>query len=290
MRNIIIDNIFELMKKNKKIFFLTADMGINLVEKFEHKFPERFLNVGIAEQNIIGIASGLSNCGYIPFVYTISNFLIHRCFEQIRNDISLHKKKIVLVGTSCGFDNSPLGPTHHMVDDWGHIKILPEFQVYCPSSNEYSKNITKKIIKIKKPVFLRIPKGDYNDIKTNKDIVHFKKNREKLLVTYGNMTKECFPIYKNSEISLLVLNKLHPLKSNISKILTKYNKIYVAEDHFSSSGLYGSLCELMINFNKKINIFPIGPIGFNLKVGETPEFLMRQHKIDKDSIQKKIKS
>ena len=104
------------------------------------------------------------------------------------------------------------------------------------------------------------------------------------------MTKECFPIYKNSEISLLVLNKLHPLKSNISKILTKYNKIYVVEDHFSSSGLYGSLCELMINFNKKINIFPIGPIGFNLKVGETPEFLMRQHKIDKDSIQKKIKS
>ena len=67
MRNIIIDNIFSLMKKNKSIFFLTADMGINLVEKFEEKFPKRFLNVGIAEQNLVGIASGLSNCGFTPF-------------------------------------------------------------------------------------------------------------------------------------------------------------------------------------------------------------------------------
>lgn len=105
------------MKKNEKIFFLTADMGINLVEKFVKDFPNRYLNVGIAEQNLISISAGLINLGYIPVAYTISNFLIHRCYEQLRNDIVLHNYPIVLLGTSSGYDNAPLGPTHHMIDD-----------------------------------------------------------------------------------------------------------------------------------------------------------------------------
>ena len=90
MRNLVIKKIHELMKTNKKIFFLTADMGINLVEIFEQDFPKRYLNVGIAEQNLISIAAGLANLGFIPVAYTISNFLVHRCLEQIRNDIVLH--------------------------------------------------------------------------------------------------------------------------------------------------------------------------------------------------------
>ena len=102
------------------------------------------------------------------------------------------------------------------------------------------------------------------------------------------MTKECFPIYKRHRISLLVLNKLHPLERNIFRILIKYKKIFVVEDHFSSSGLYGSLCELMINFKKKIIIYPLGPKGYNLKVGQSPQFLMKQHKIDQNSIVKKL--
>ena len=90
MRNAIIDQIHKEMKIDKNIFFLTADMGINLVEKIEIDFPDRFLNVGIAEQNLIGVASGLINLNFKVVVYTISNFLVHRCFEQLRNDISLH--------------------------------------------------------------------------------------------------------------------------------------------------------------------------------------------------------
>ena len=100
MRNQIIDQIHNEMKKDEKIFFLTADMGINLVEKIKNDYPDRYLNVGIAEQNLIGVASGLINVGYRVVTYTISNFLVHRCFEQLRNDISLHKKAILMVGTS----------------------------------------------------------------------------------------------------------------------------------------------------------------------------------------------
>ena len=124
MRNAIVNHIYKLMHKNKRIFFLTGDMGINLVEKFEEKFPERFLNVGIAEQNLIGVSAGLYNAGYLPFAYAISNFITQRCLEQIRNDIILHNYPITLIGTSTGFDNATLGPTHHVVDDWGVLKVF----------------------------------------------------------------------------------------------------------------------------------------------------------------------
>jgi len=87
VRGKILNALLARMKTDERLFFLTGDMGINLVEPIEEAFPKRFLNVGIAEQNLIGVAGGLCNLGFLPVVYTISNFLIHRCLEQIRDDI-----------------------------------------------------------------------------------------------------------------------------------------------------------------------------------------------------------
>lgn len=200
MRQKIIDKIFHLMNEDERIFFLTADMGINLVEKFEEKFPKRYLNVGIAEQNLIGICSGLYNMGYLPFAYTISNFLIHRCFEQIRNDISLHSYPITLIGTSVGFDNSPLGPTHHVIDDWGILKSLPGFQVYCPGSSEYALSLIPKVIKEKKPSYIRIPKGSFEDPKTDSDFYYKKGDYKKtIILTYGGPSQEILKVYRKKK-------------------------------------------------------------------------------------------
>ena len=93
------------MRKDEKIFFLMADTGYNLVEPLFEEFPDRTLNVGIAEQNMIGIAAGLVNMGFKPVCYAISQFLIHRCYEQIRNDLCHHDYPVILVGTSTGLDN-----------------------------------------------------------------------------------------------------------------------------------------------------------------------------------------
>ena len=91
MRVIFFDKLIELMRTDSSIFFLTGDTGFHLVEPIFEEFPDRSLNVGVAEQNMIGIASGLVNAGFIPVCYAITNFLIERCFEQIRNDICLHE-------------------------------------------------------------------------------------------------------------------------------------------------------------------------------------------------------
>lgn len=286
MRNIIINSIYGLMKKNKKIFFLTADMGINLVEKFQKEYPNRYLNVGISEQNLIGVAAGLCKIGYRPFLYTISNFIIHRCFEQIRNDIVLHNLPITLIGTSTGFDNASLGPTHHVIDDWGPLKSFPGIDIYCPSSKKYSQNIIKKILLNNRPSYIRIPKGSFDKIKTNKDYHYLKRSPKKIiLVSYGYGAEICFEFFKNKNISSLIINKLHPIKKNlIKKILTKYKKIIIFEDQLKGNNLYNSIAEIMINQNKNTNLLGLAPKYYEVKNGVNKEYYLKKHKIDRKSI------
>lgn len=290
MRNQIIDQIYIEMKKDKNIFFLTADMGINLVEKIEKDYPERFLNVGIAEQNLIGVASGLINSGFKVVAYTISNFLVHRCFEQLRNDISLHKKPIVMIGTSCGFDNAPLGPTHHIIDDWGYVKNLPGFNVYCPSNISYCDNLFSELINLKKSIYLRIPKGGFDNINEKSDFQFLEKKSDNIFLTYGALVEELYPLYKEHNQSMLVFNKLHPIdKSKIINILEKYKKVYIVEDHFSSNGLYDSICKLIVNYNVSFKLKSFSPEDYDLKVGTNINYFFKLNNLDLDSFKLLVK-
>ena len=290
MRNQIIDQIYIEMKKDKNIFFLTADMGINLVEKIEKDYPERFLNVGIAEQNLIGVASGLINSGFKVVAYTISNFLVHRCFEQLRNDISLHKKPIVMIGTSCGFDNAPLGPTHHIIDDWGYVKNLPGFNVYCPSNISYCDNLFSELINLKKSIYLRIPKGGFDNINEKRDFQFLEKKSDNIFLTYGALVEELYPLYKEHNQSMLVFNKLHPIdKSKIINILEKYKKVYIVEDHFSSNGLYDSICKLIVNYNVSFKLKSFSPEDYDLKVGTNINYFFKLNNLDLDSFKLLVK-
>ncbi|MDA7719312.1 hypothetical protein N8815_02085 [Candidatus Pelagibacter sp.] len=290
MRNQIIDQIYIEMKKDKNIFFLTADMGINLVEKIQNDYPDRFLNVGIAEQNLIGVASGLINSGFKVVAYTISNFLVHRCFEQLRNDISLHKKPIVMIGTSCGFDNAPLGPTHHIIDDWGYVKNLPGFNVYCPSNISYCDNLFSELINLKKSIYLRIPKGGFDNIYEKSDFQFLEKKSDNIFLTYGALVEELYPLYKEHNQSMLVFNKLHPIdKSKIINILEKYKKVYIVEDHFSSNGLYDSICKLIVNSNVPFELKSFSPEDYDLKVGTNINYFFKLNNLDLDSFKLLVK-
>ena len=205
MRGVFLDNLFQRMEMDESIFFLTADMGINLVEKFEEKYPNRFLNVGIAEQNLIGVAAGLAESGMRPFVYTISNFLVHRCLEQIRNDIVIHELPVVLVGTSTGYDNGPLGPTHHMLEDWGIISNLAGMKIYAPFNKESATNIFEKVSNAVGPSYVRIAKGEGTRNVINQSKVNKKT---KLVITYGSAVKSGIEFAESNETDLLIIDEL----------------------------------------------------------------------------------
>ena len=192
-----------------------------------------------------------------PFAYAISNFVTQRCLEQIRNDIILHNYPITLIGTSTGFDNAALGPTHHVVDDWGSLKSLPGLQIYCPNSLEYAQKIIPRIIKTKKPTYIRIPKTSFDDVRTTKDYYYKKGDNKKiLLISYGGTARECLEINKIKKIACLLVNKLHPIeKSRFLKIIKDFKNILVVEDQMKFSNFYSSISELLINKKNKPNLY-----------------------------------
>ena len=252
MRGKIIDAIYGRMADDPSVFFLTADMGINLVEKFEEQYPERFCNVGIAEQNLVGVSSGLVNAGYRPLAYTISNFMIHRCFEQVRNDVGIHNYPVTLMGTSAGFDNAPLGPTHHVIDDWGALRSTPGIDIYCPSSLSYSETLVDRILEHNRPAYIRIPKGAFLEPKDDAHIVLKCGITEKvLLVSYGGIAQNCLEAAEtNQNLSVMIFNRLRPIDEDwLSTTLARFEAVVVVEDHFPYTGLYGTLCELIARKN-----------------------------------------
>jgi transketolase len=275
------------MATNQDIFFLTADMGINLVEKFEDKYPDRFVNVGIAEQNLIGVSAGLANLGYRPFAYTISNFAVHRCFEQIRNDIGIHDYPVVLLGTSAGYDNASLGPTHHIVDDWGAIKLIPEIDIYCPSSVPYAEALVDRLLATARPAYVRIAKGEHKSPDSTDHLVVLPGAAQNtILVSYGAVVQDCLAAQKRDpSLAVLVLNRLRPLEEEkLLEALTPYDRIIAVEDHFPSSGLYGSLCEMLIRHPLKGRLQTLAPRDHTMDVGTSNEYFHHKYRLDADGI------
>jgi len=240
-------------------------MGINLVEKFEEKYPDRFLNVGIAEQNLIGVAAGLAESGMRPYVYTISNFLVHRCLEQIRNDIVIHNLPVVLIGTSTGYDNGPLGPTHHMLEDWGTISNLQGIKIYAPYNKKSAENILEKTFGAKGPIYVRIAKGEGipnsdGQIRSNTD--------SKLVITYSSGAKEGIKFATANNLNFLVIDELGIGSFKIlDQSCSTYSEIIVVEDHFSNTGMYSYLTQWSNSRNLGIEIKSISPSDYSLNVG-----------------------
>lgn len=292
MRGAIIDSVFKLMETDPTLFFVTADMGINLVEKIAEKYPDRFLNVGIAEQNMIGVCAGLVNVGFRPVAYTISNFAVHRCFEQIRNDICIHHKPVIILGTSTGYDNAPLGPTHHIIDDWSSLKAFHGIDIYCPSTFAFAEGLIPRLLKEGRPAYVRIPKGQLKEPSKEDLILVGEASGETVLACYGGTVNTCLEVTKQDKsVSTMICNKLHPLDGgSIKSIVEKFKNVVVVEDQFPDSGLYGSLCNLWIENKISSSLKVISPKrDYVLDVGTSSDYFLAKWGLDAPGIQRFLK-
>ena len=257
----------EEMAKDDSIFLLVADMGLGIIETFQQNFPYRFLNVGISEQNMVGVAAGLCNVGFRPFCYTLSNFISGKCFEQIRNDVCLHRYPVTLVGNSTGFDLSLLGATHQVIDDIGCLKVLPELNIYSPSTVSSIRKVFIEIMLDRKPAYIRIGKSSCDVTPLGKGLNHMVRanhTSDVLVVTHGTMLENCLNADKlNGGFSIYCMNKVKPLDDRqVKSLFEKYSKVVVVEDHIKTSGLYGSLCRFSVE---------MGIVGTRLYSIGTPE-------------------
>ena len=179
MRNTFIDELTKITSLKTNIMLMVGDLGFSVVENFCKKYPNNFINAGIAEQNMSGIAAGLASEGYRVFTYSIGNFNTFRCAEQIRNDIDYHNFAVTIVSVGGGLSYGSLGYSHHLIQDYALMRSFPNMTLYTPSTITQVKQCLKQIIKSKSPSYLRL--GRTNSI-TKKSDKHDKKNFARWLV------------------------------------------------------------------------------------------------------------
>jgi transketolase len=160
MRGAFIRTLVELAAEDRRIVLLTGDLGYMALEPFMERFPDRFFNVGVAEQNMVGIATGLAEAGFVPFVYSIATFATLRPYEFIRNGPIWHRLPVRVVGVGGGFEYGPQGLSHHGLEDVGVMRVQPGMTVVAPADGAQTATALRATWSVPGPVYYRLGKDD----------------------------------------------------------------------------------------------------------------------------------
>ncbi|HEY8406979.1 MAG TPA: transketolase C-terminal domain-containing protein [Gaiellaceae bacterium] len=159
MRAEFVETLAELAERDPRIVLLTGDLGFGVLESFSDRFPDRFYNVGVAEQNMIGVATGLAESGMIPFVYSIATFASMRPYEFIRNGPVLHQLPVRIVGVGGGFEYGNNGATHYALEDVGVLRLQRGLTVVVPADTAHARSALAQTYELRRPIYYRVSKG-----------------------------------------------------------------------------------------------------------------------------------
>lgn len=159
MRNAFIDELVNQASVNDRVALIVGDLGYSVVEPFAERFPEQFINAGVAEQNMMGLAAGMASEGYHVFVYSIANFPTFRCAEQIRNDVDYHCLPVTVVSVGGGLAYGSLGYSHHAVQDFGLMRLMPNMLIAAPGDPMETRACMRYLMANPQPSYLRLGKA-----------------------------------------------------------------------------------------------------------------------------------
>lgn len=257
MRTAFIKTLFDLAKQDERINLIVGDLGYSVVEPFQKEFPSRFINAGVAEQNMTGIAAGLALSGKIVFTYSIANFPILRCLEQIRNDICYHKANVKIVAVGGGFAYGALGMTHHATEDLAIMRSLPNMLVVAPGDPVEAKLATQAIIEHEGPCYLRLGKAGESKVhQTEPDFklgkaIQIKDGTDITLIATGGMLFNTLKAAEKLEeqgisVRLLSMHTVKPLDTEaVLKAASETSAIFTIEEHSIIGGLGGAVAETL---------------------------------------------
>ena len=259
MRNAFAEELTNLAKENESIFLLSGDIGNKLFDKYKENDASRFLNCGVAEQNMMSMSAGMASVGMKPIVYTITSFLTARCWEQIKVDIGYNKLPVIIVGVGGGLSYAELGPTHHSCEDIGLLKLIPNMTILCPGDAYEVRALLRAALKHDGPIFMRIgKKGEplvhqsIPEITIGKSLV-VKEGNEVCLLSVGNMLPS---VMKAAEIlnakristQIVSVHTVKPLdRESLQKYFSEFKIVATVEEHNIIGGLGSSIAEWLIN-------------------------------------------
>lgn len=280
MRIAFINALVKEAERNKDIMLLTGDLGFTVFEKFEEKYPERFINVGVAEQNLMGVAAGLALGGKIVFAYSIATFATMRPFEQIRTDIASHNLPVVIVGSGAGLSYGHDSITHHATEDIHLMRGIPGITILCPADPYEVVWATKASIKLKKPVYLRLGKRNEpllyktpTKLKVGKGSV-LRHGKDVVIIATGNIVSsalEASDILSKNNIKCTVVS-MHTIKPFDNDMIKKFSKsfqiIVTVEEHNMIGGIGSCVAEIIAEKGYNTKLIRIGvPDRFLFEIG-----------------------
>lgn len=271
MRTNFINQLIEEARHNDKIFLLVGDLGYHVIEPFAEEFPDRFLNVGIAEQNMAGIAAGLTMTGYNVYFYSIGNFPTIRCLEQIRNDIAYHQANVKVVSVGAGYAYGSLGATHQATEEIGALRVLPNMVVATPGDPLEARAITKISASYDGPMYIRLGKAGEKTLHTEDSInlkigdicsVITREGNQTAVLACGNILDAALHqiIDENLNYDLYSVPFVKPINKEqlINIVKTHPAGLITIEEHQSSCGMGSAIVEVLndLYYEGNIEVYP----------------------------------
>ncbi|MGE0280668.1 MAG: transketolase family protein [Rhizobiaceae bacterium] len=251
MRNTFSETLYQAATENPNIYVVVADISpAGSMAKFSQQYPERFINVGVAEQSMIGICAGLALKGCQPFAYTIATFTLYRPFEMVRDDLGYQNLPVTVVGMGAGVIYSTLGGTHHTQEDIAIAGAIPNMQIVAPCDPDECTEATRWCATQRNgPVYLRIGKAGEPVLTKGADpwkfgkVRYLRKGTDVCILTYGVITKMAAEVAdalqaQGKSVSLVSVHTMKPLdREGIIDALKRHKQVIVIEEHAPQGGL-----------------------------------------------------
>lgn len=257
MRLAFRDALMELAANDQRIVLLTADLGFSVLEPFAERFPDRFYNVGVAEQNMLGVATGLAEAGYVPFVYSIATFATMRPYEFIRNGAVLHELPIRIVGVGGGFDYGSNGMTHYALEDIALMRVQPSMTVLVPADDDQTRAAVLATKDLPGPVYLRVGRdgapvpGLSGRFRLGR-VELVREGSDVAIVAAGSIAREAVraaELLNGDDVAVAIIATLSPAPvDDLRSLLSSVQTVVALEEHYVSGGLGSLVCEVAAEY------------------------------------------
>jgi transketolase len=257
LRDTFIRTLSELADDDPRILLLTADLGYTVLEKFAESHPNQFFNVGVAEQNMVGLATGLAEAGFIPFLYSIATFATLRAYEFIRNGPIMHRLPVRIVGVGGGFEYGPAGPSHHALEDVGVWRMQPDLCLIAPADFRQAGSALHATWDLPSPIYYRIGKNEKTVVPGLEGEFALgraqlvRDGSDLLIVVMGSIAAEAVSAAEmlsseGLDVAVLVVASINPAPlDDLAATLARFPLAITAEAHYRVGGIGSLVAEVI---------------------------------------------
>jgi transketolase len=301
VRTAFLGELFALAKQDDRIVLIVGDLGFGVVTPFMQELPRQFLNAGVAEQNMTGIAAGMALSGKIALTYSIANFPTLRCLEQVRNDVCYHDANVKVVSVGGGFTYGAMGATHHAMEDLAVMRALPGLVVVAPGDPVEARAATRAVINHRGPCYLRLGKAGEPVVHQSPiefelgKAIRLREGRDATLIATGgilqNVVRAAERLAKEGiETRVLSMHTLKPLDSDsVLAAARETGAIFTIEEHSVIGGLGSAVAEVLAEaagikaLFKRIGI----PSAFSPYIG-SQDYMQECHGLTNEAIARSV--